>query len=335
MKVRGPVISIIIPAYNAQNTLRKCIRSVLRQTYKNYELIIIDDGSGDGTASIGDFYAEKYSNVHVVHSENRGVSGARNLGMERAIGDYIMFLDADDGLAARALESMVPYTMNTEWVIGNYVLADEKSGKKIYNSWLFLENIHEGNPNELFELAESRIFNFVWGKLYDQRILKKYQIHFDEKLSYGEDILFNTHYFIHINKFFALQKVVYCYNCHLTPRLSNRVANEWEIQKKICHEMQKIFSTAGNINFETKCKMNHFYYAQCIASVERMVQQRNQREMLEILRDPFFLDILQKEKSAKRIHNLDYWLLKSRKGYVYSWIHSVYVKIKSLKETTQ
>ena len=156
MRNRLPVISIIIPAYNAEKTLKKCIKSVLRQTYKNYELIIVDDGSEDNTVAISDFYAERYSAVQVIHSENQGVSSARNLGM-------------------------VPYTSEAEWVIGNYVMIEEKSGKRIYNRQFFKENIHVGGQNELFELTESRLFHFVWGRLYDRRILQQYQLFFDKK----------------------------------------------------------------------------------------------------------------------------------------------------------
>lgn len=118
---RLPVISIIIPAYNAEKTLKKCIKSVLRQTYKNYELIIVDDGSEDNTVAISDFYAERYSAVQVIHSENQGVSSARNLGMEKAIGDYILFLDADDRLIESALDNMVPYTSEAEWQCCSFV----------------------------------------------------------------------------------------------------------------------------------------------------------------------------------------------------------------------
>lgn len=335
MKNRFPVVSIIIPAYNAEHTLKICIRSVLQQTYKNYELLIIDDGSRDGTAVIADFYAEKYSAVQVIHSENRGVSGARNLGIEKASGDYILFLDADDRLAARALENMIPYTLKAEWIIGNYVMVDEKSGKKIYSRQIFNENVHGGNQDELFELTESRLFHFVWGRLYDQRILKRYQLRFDEKMTYGEDILFNTHYFVHIKKFIVLQKNVYCYNCHLTTGLSNQVTDEWTIQKKICQEMRETFSTAECISEGTKDKMNHFYYAQCIASVERVIKKKNRRDMLLILNDSFFQDILQKEKAEKRIHSVDYWLLKHGKGYIYCEVHRMYAKIKMLKEIVQ
>ena len=165
--------------------------------------------------------------------------------------------------------------------------------------------------------------------------MQQYQLCFDKKLAYGEDILFNTHYFVHIKKFVVLQKTVYCYNCHLTTGLSNQVTNEWKLQKKICQEMQNILCSSNDISSKAKNKMNHFYYAQCIASVERMVRKRKKRDTLMILNDSFFQNILQREKSAGRIHNLDYWLLKHKKGYIYCGIHRIYVRIKKLKEIVQ
>ena len=93
-----------------------------------------------------------------------------------------------------------------------------------------------------------------------------------------------------------LQKTVYCYNCHLTTGLSNQVTNEWKLQKKICQEMQNILCSSNDISSEAKNKMNHFYYAQCIASVERMVRKEKKRDTLMILNDSFFQNILQREK---------------------------------------
>lgn len=100
-------------------------------------------------------------------------------------------------------------------------------------------------------------------------------------------------------------------------------------------DMQNILCSSNDISSKAKNKMNHFYYAQCIASVERMVRKRKKRDTLMILNDSFFQNILQREKSAGRIHNLDYWLLKHKKGYIYCGIHRIYVRIKKLKEIVQ
>lgn len=100
-------VSIIIPAYNAEKYLAECIDSVLNQTYKNVELIIVNDGSQDGTRDILDKYASKHSNIQVIHTENGGVSRARNIGLNYASGAYIMFLDSDDLLVMNAIDILL------------------------------------------------------------------------------------------------------------------------------------------------------------------------------------------------------------------------------------
>lgn len=103
----GEKVSVVIPAYNAEKYLEECLNSVLNQTHKDVELVIVNDGSIDGTRKILDNYAQTHENIAVIHTENRGVSCARNIGLNYAIGDYIMFLDADDLLVANAIEILL------------------------------------------------------------------------------------------------------------------------------------------------------------------------------------------------------------------------------------
>ena len=100
-------VSVIIPAYNAEKYLQECLNSVLNQTYKDVEVVVVNDGSTDGTKSILDTYAVRYSNIKVINTENGGVSRARNIGLDNASGEYIMFLDADDLLVANAVEILL------------------------------------------------------------------------------------------------------------------------------------------------------------------------------------------------------------------------------------
>lgn len=103
----GEKVSVIIPAYNAEKYLEECLNSVLNQTYKDVEIVVINDGSVDGTRSILDNYAQSHENIVVIHTENGGVSRARNIGLSHATGDYIMFLDSDDLLVANAIEILL------------------------------------------------------------------------------------------------------------------------------------------------------------------------------------------------------------------------------------
>lgn len=100
-------VSVIIPAYNAEKYIKECLDSVLNQTYKDVELVIVNDGSKDGTKSILDTYAARHCNIKVIHTENGGVSRARNIGLDYAMGDYVMFLDSDDLLVANAIEILL------------------------------------------------------------------------------------------------------------------------------------------------------------------------------------------------------------------------------------
>ena len=100
-------ISVIIPAYNAEKYISECLDSVLRQSYKNIEIIVVDDGSADNTYTVVEGYSERHSNIVLVHQENGGVCSARNKGLDMASGDFIMFLDADDYLVQNAVEILL------------------------------------------------------------------------------------------------------------------------------------------------------------------------------------------------------------------------------------
>ena len=270
---------------------------MLIQDYEEYEIIVVDDGSKDETSAICDWYEKKYKAVQVIHSENKGVSSARNLGLEKAMGDYILFLDADDQLVSDALNTLAAHTANAEWIIGNYFLVEEEKNRRIAHQMYFNEGVHEGKWNELPELASNRLFHFIWGKLYDRHIIQQFQLRFNENMSYGEDILFNTYYYTHIKHFVALNTAVYAYSCHLTTGLSNQPQlDEWKTQKRICQEMQRVLQKEDEMSADIKARMNHFYYAQCIASVERAVCEGNKQEVKRICHSRFFRELLEKEK---------------------------------------
>lgn len=102
-----PLVSVVVPAYNAAETLENCVTEVQKQTYTNWEMIIVDDGSKDNTLEIASELAEKEQRIRVVHQENKGLSGARNTGIDNMKGDYVTFIDADDFLQPQMLEAMV------------------------------------------------------------------------------------------------------------------------------------------------------------------------------------------------------------------------------------
>lgn len=177
-------ISVIVPVYNGEEYLGECIESILRQTHGDLELIIVDDGSTDGSAEICDEYAGKDKRVKVYHQENGGASRARNLGLEKARGEYVMFVDADDWLEDEALERLsAEIGGSADLVIGNMYMVQrgEKTPK------LLGESAAE-NGEGAFEFMT---YNYLWGpiaKLYRKDCLKR---GFREGCLVGEDLLFN------------------------------------------------------------------------------------------------------------------------------------------------
>ena len=118
------LISVIVPVYNSEQTLNRCIDSILGQTYRNFELFLINDGSKDRSGEICDEYARKDSRVKVFHKENGGVSSARNVGLDNASGEWITFVDSDDRIGQNFLKNLVLYSTNVDLVYVNQVILE-------------------------------------------------------------------------------------------------------------------------------------------------------------------------------------------------------------------
>lgn len=182
-----PVVSIIIPIYNAENYISKCIESVLSQTYSNIEIIVIDDGSTDNTNSIV-FKYEHDSRLRHFRKENTGVSDTRNYGIDNSSGDIIIFADADDWLRETLVENVVNYftTYKCDMVQFNFERVDE------FGEILINEKYYEGytsDKNAIIKLFFSeQIKNSVWNKAFKRELIG--DVRFDNSLSIGEDALF-------------------------------------------------------------------------------------------------------------------------------------------------
>ena len=138
-----PLISIVIPVYNASHTIERCIKSVLSQTYPQFELIIIDDGSTDNSLAICKKIAMSDSRIIIQHQDNNGVSAARNLGIALCNGEWISWLDSDDYLGDHFLQDLITNTSNCDIIIGGYLKIDMKSNKEVKGVQFPNKYIHE------------------------------------------------------------------------------------------------------------------------------------------------------------------------------------------------
>lgn len=198
------LLSIIIPVYNTSKFLRRCLDSIVVQTYRDFECIIVDDGSTDRSGIICDEYAAKDSRFKVIHTKNKGVSSARNIGIEQSKGDFITFVDSDDYLSRAYLQDLYDYK-EYDYVVGSYrtfpapstvIVGNEAYKSKNFAHFLRLCNLRNGYP---------------WGKLFKASIIKEYKIRFNHNLAVYEDLLFCLDYINHVESAVKISNANYFY----------------------------------------------------------------------------------------------------------------------------
>lgn len=195
------MISIVIPVYNASTDLRRCLDSILRQT-AIYEVWLINDGSTDESGLICDEYVQNYAQFHVYHGENNGVSHARNIGIEKAIGNYITFIDADDYIEDNFLEEIYPINEEDFTICGRKVEYSNGRIDDIIPNFTNMNNI-----------LSSSLIRSVWGKLFKVGIIRSQALLFDTSLAIGEDTLFVLTYLNHIGTYKVIANSGYVYRC--------------------------------------------------------------------------------------------------------------------------
>lgn len=188
-------LSIIIPVYNVERYIHRCVDSVIKEAPSNCQIILVDDGSQDSCPMICDEYALQDERIEVIHKTNSGLSGARNTGLQKAIGRYIFFLDSDDYLQENYFKTL--FHEEADLMIGAFEAfysngippyALNICSKRYSSIKEYLSDFYQFYPVT---------FNTVWGKIYRRDILEQYNIRFREDLFMVEDILFNIDYYPH------------------------------------------------------------------------------------------------------------------------------------------
>ena len=233
-------ISIIVPVYNVEKYIDYCIKSILAQTFEDFELILIDDGSTDNSYKICQAYS-KYNNIKLFKKENGGVSSARNYGIDHASGKYITFIDSDDFVAPDYLEKLNASALtNTEFVFSGIINYDSNEKKDIINlknySWdLFQEN-------DFLNFLQQPLQTSPCAKLYLRSIIEKNNLKFDNSLSYAEDKDFNLNFFRYISNAVSISYSGYFYRRDVLDSLSKQFHEKvfqykcihWNIKHEIC-----------------------------------------------------------------------------------------------------
>ncbi len=283
------LVSIIIPVYNAKAHLEACVQSILDQSYKHFELLLIDDGSSDGSSELCDQLAEKNSIIHVKHKVNGGVSSARNAGLDVARGDYVVFVDSDDVISNNYLEAFIESSEKADLIIGMIEdLYFDNQGVIVKQ-----KNRHVEAPNcgiladEYYKLLELLRVPVV--KLYKRSILEDYHIRFDENLSLAEDQVFNFSYYKHIKTYALETRSIYKYY-HLYE--SNSLSS-LRTKKTFEDELYKLNVEYAFINSYSPSNADLVYAHHMISMMNIYTDLKDDRGLL-----PFY-------KRVKRIANLN------------------------------
>lgn len=208
-----PNVSIIVPVYNAEKTLERCVDSILNQTYGDFELLLVNDGSQDASGAICDHYAARDSRIRVFHRENAGVSAARQSGPGPAVGSYLQFLDSDDWITPDATASLVRAAeeYDCDLVISDFyrVVGERVSHKGDIDD----DNVltREEYAAHMMENPADFYYGVLWNKLYRRRIVEAHHLRMDPEISWCEDFMFNLEYIRHAQRFYALQIPIYYY----------------------------------------------------------------------------------------------------------------------------
>lgn len=240
------LITVIIPVYNAETYLNRGIDSVLNQTYESFELILVNDGSEDGSLRICNEYAKRDSRVRVISQDNSGVSVARNTGIKAALGKYIMFIDSDDYIKTNFIEEALKdiSSENADIYISGYFeeiyegdkvldVIETKGMREIKNVEQLICNMSQGYATECIQVC--------WAKLYLREIIEKYNILFNSNMAIGEDQVFNCNYLYYTKKIVFSDKSYYYYRKPTDSSLTGRYNGSiYDISRSISESISKL-----------------------------------------------------------------------------------------------
>lgn len=227
-----PKISVIMPAYNVESYIEKAVDSVLKQTFTDFELLLVNDGTKDESVAKTELFLED-KRVQWLHKENGGLSDARNFGLQRAQGEYIYFMDSDDWIEPNLLEVALQNIKHYDLIVFGYQLDSENaSGELIQTERVTSENqiFEKGKTQKAFSEKQLGLLGYAWNKLYKHQFLKENDFWFPKGISLVEDILFNAQVYTKTANIVFLDQALYHYiNRPVTTLIKTFHANSFSL----------------------------------------------------------------------------------------------------------
>lgn len=264
-----PKISVVIPVYNVENYLHRCVDSVLNQTFQDFEIILINDGSKDSSGEICDEYAKQDKRIKVIHKKNARVSAARNDGIRMAKGKYLSFIDSDDWIEPEMYQEMVNKAeeLNLDIIMCDYKKKskdyEEKRTQPIRGGYYSKDDIKKELFNCLimFDYIEFPPTISNWVCLFNLEFLKKHNLYYDEDIHYSEDSILGSKIMFHAKNFYYL-KGCHFYNYFYNPNSTTNTYNgkKWNAYLEINERLIKYFGKANEFDFSRQIKINMLYF---------------------------------------------------------------------------
>ena len=293
-----PLVSIIVPVYNAEVYLERCIESILAQTYEHIELILVNDGSTDQSLKICQHFAKKDSRIIVIDKPNRGVSDSRNCGIAKAKGKYLQFADSDDWMTPGATALLVQKAEQNKCelviapfyrVLDHILLVNghiRENGKYTVQDFAL----------EMLKAPANYYYGVMWNKLYRRDIVREHKLQCDISINWCEDFIFNLQYLCYVKNIYVLQEPIYYYfkrrNSLVTTEMFN--GNIYEVKSTVFRFYQKFYETIGLYN-NHKGRVNMYMLSVSTDSLFRLPVGHIDKEGEEVIF---------KEKLLEELHEI-------------------------------
>lgn len=327
----NPSISIIVPVYNAEKTLNRCVDSILSQTFQDWELLLIDDGSTDRSGEFCDKYASKDQRIKVFHKTNSGVSSARNIGLDYAKGEWVVFVDADDFVKEPYLTHLLEHSQKQVDLVISY--AEIHDGNDIRKESYPSKLVDDTNFESMFIENDIHWHTSPWSKLYKRSIIEKHHLRFCEGMHIGEDAVFLYSYMLYSNKIYISPDTDYCYFSYTPGSLTKRI-NSLASETLAYDQIQAIVeSLIFQKSIKNSIALNNLNWL--IASYQRRIlnalyhNEVQKQKRLTILKNTNWNYYIKHIHSNSQKENILITLLKTHFYRLYDLIRTIVILIKS------
>lgn len=301
------LVSIIIPAYNVGKYLEECIHSLFFQTYTNYEIIIVDDGSTDNTYDIGKCLSAENDKVKLIRQENQGVSVARNTGMQNANGEFYIFADADDIVAPQYIETLVRLLEKADMGVVGFTSEKSKLDTKVSMK------SEDDCASDMIEdlLCGTKYDGYLWNKIFQRKIIDKYNLKFMKNIAVWEDLLFVLEYLKNGDRIAISHEKLYFYRYREGSAVNNTRIDKYRSKYEVMEEIR-------NRNFscteQSQKKTAYLYFETMFSYLNQILIRENKPHVFDEVLSRVNVRELLKAKNVKLVLKFAY--LKA-KGILY------------------